>query len=172
MNNQNPFNQIQLLLIELSNHVSKINEIIIQMNNAMNQINLSMNNQFNNQLNDMNNFINMMNMNMNMNPINCNINDINKKENDEIFFNFRFKNPSIFNVYTSVSIEENKTINDLLNEYFRKNNRFDCIDNYDKNISFIYNSENINSFKNKKIKDYFKNPNGNSIDVIESKNMI
>ena len=82
-------------------------------------------------------------------------------------FNFKFKNTSSLNVYTFLEIEENKTVNDLLNEYLRKNNRPDFIDNYDQEFSFIFNSKKINSSKRIKIKDYFSIPEGNSIEIIE-----
>ena len=53
-----------------------------------------------------------------------------------------------------LSIDENKTINELLNEYYKKDNRFDLVNNYDNYIKFNYNAGCIlNKFKTKKIKD-------------------
>ena len=123
-NYQESFNQIQYLLNQLNNYVYKFNELIMQINNLMNLLN----NQLNYQINKSNNSMNMMNLNQ------INMKDFsNKENNNKTYFTFKFESLK-GNSY--LSLDGNKTINDLINEYFRKINRFEYIDNYDKN--FLY----------------------------------
>ena len=54
-------------------------------------------------------------------------------------------------------MDDNKTFNDLLNQYYRKDNRFELVNNYDDNIIFNYNAGTIlNKLKTSKIKDIIK----------------
>ena len=113
-NFNNSFNQIQFLLNELNNCTYKINEYIKQFNNIMNQIMIALNNQFNEQNNKINNPMNMMDIN----PINLNMNNFpNFEKKNDIFFSFKFRDS---NGNTYLSLNGNKTINDLINDYFRK----------------------------------------------------
>ena len=51
-------------------------------------------------------------------------------------------------------MDENETINELLNEYCKRDNRFDLVNNYDNYIKFVYNAMTIlNQFKTNKIKE-------------------
>ena len=153
----NPFYQIQNLLNEVNAYVYKINQIILQINNIIN-LNLNNNNSnnflFNNRINKANNLINMNNfMNM-MNQMNNNMNDdilINKKKENINYAKVTFI--KVNGPKTELSIDNNKTVNELLNIYFQKNNRFEFIDNYEKNFVFLFNAIFLNEKKNEIIKD-------------------
>ena len=150
--NENPFSQIQMLLSELSIYVNKVNEIIIQMNLIMNKMNYPIINQPNIQMNEMNNFMNMMNVNqMNLNNNIENNFEINKKK---FFYNFQFSESN--GKVIGFPFEIDKSCNDLFNEYCRRSNNFNFIDNYDNYIDFIFNASLINKLKEKKIKEVFK----------------
>ena len=152
--NQNPFYQIQFLLNELQSHITKINEIIMKMNMEVNKINNPILNQYYMQMNNMNNFMNNMN-NMNNNPMNFNLNMDNKLFEDIRKISFVFRKDNGNKIF--LSIDENKTINELLNEYCKKDNRFDLVNNYDNFIYFDYNAGIIlNKYKTSKIKDIIK----------------
>ena len=156
-NYQESFNQIQYLLNQLNNYVYKFNELINQINNIMNLLN----NQFNDQMNKNNNLMNMMNIN----PMNINLKNFsNNEKKNTIYLNFQFESG---NGTTYFYIDGNKTINDLINEYFRKINKFEYIDNYDKNFFILYNSKKINFCKDSKINEFFYLPDGNRIIVNE-----
>ena len=167
----NPFYQIQNLLNEVNAYVYKINQIILQINNIIN-LNLNNNNSSNflshNKTNEENNFINMNIFNNMMNQMNNNMNnDIlnNKKKDDIDYINVNFIKDN--GQKTLLSIDNNKTINELLNMYCQKNNRFELIDNYDQYLAFLFNAEVLNKKKNKIIKDM--GIRDHSIIVIEKK---
>ena len=150
----NNITQLQFLLNELNNYVIKVNDIITQMYNVLNQLNNPIPNQFNNQMNNMENFMNMMNMNqMNFN-LNMNNNNLNLEDKNEqiTYCNILFNNS---NTRTLISMDINKTINELLNEYLKRINKIDLIDNYDNKFSFIYNANKLNDNKDSKIKNFF-----------------
>ena len=150
----NNITQLQFLLNELNNYVIKVNDIITQMYNVINQLNNSIPNQFNNQMNSMENFMNMMNMNqMNFN-LNINNNNLNLEDKNEqiTYCNVLFNNS---NTKTLISMDVNKTINELLNEYLKKINKIELINNYDNKIFFNYNAQQLNDKKDSKIKDVF-----------------
>ena len=164
--NENPFSKIQILLSELSLHINRINEIILQMNLVLNEMNYPINNQFNIQMNEMNKFMDMMNVNqMNFNN-NAMDNSFKIKEN-KFMHNVQFVEST--GIKYLISIEEDKTINELLNEYCRKSNKFDLVDNYDDYINFIHNASVINKQKNQQIKELFQRRSPNKIDLIFKK---
>ena len=166
MNNAlNPFGQIQYLLNEINGHVYKINEIINQMNSLLNQMNNPMFNQINDHINNMNNLMNELNknnMNYQMNNFNNSIQKHNVKDN--FYINAVFNKQS--GETTFISIDENKTIKELLNVYFYKNNRPDLVDNYDNKFKFFYNAQNLANKKEKIIKNYLGNPDTISVQEI------
>ena len=108
-------NEIQKLLIQLSNHVYKINEIIAEMNNIINnQMNNCMMAPMNNLMNQMNNFLNFHNINQNF---------MFDKEKFDIFKKkglvnviFRKKDQPSINIVT----ERNTTFKNVLQIYFNK----------------------------------------------------
>ena len=159
--NENPFSKIQILLSELSLHINRINEIILQMNLVMNEMNYPINNQFNIQMNEMNKFMDMMNVNQ-MNFNNNMDNSFKIKEN-KFMHNVQFVESS--GIKYLISIEEDKALNKLLNEYCRKSNKFDLVDNYDDYINFIYNASVINKQKNQQIKELFQRRTPNIIEL-------
>ena len=125
-NIQNPFFQVQNLLMELSNYIYKINEIILQINNLMNQN--MMVNQMNNLIQPMNNINNINNIGNNFN-VNFNPN-LDLLYNPEDVYNFVFHNE--FGQSATISINKKKTINELLNAYFKKIGKIEYINNYNK----------------------------------------
>ena len=149
--NENPFSQIQMLLSKLSIYVNKVNEIIIQMNLIMNKMNYPIKNQPNIQMNEMNNFMNMMNVNQ-MN-LNNNIENNFEIDKNKLFQTFKF---STYKEKIVFSFDVDKSCNDLFNEFCRRSNNFNFVNNYDNNVQFFYNADIINKFKDKKIKDVFK----------------
>ncbi len=148
---QNQFCQIQYLLNEISNNANKIQELILQINNIMNQMNQmdQMNYQLNAQINQMNNYMNMMEINqMNLN----NNNLISKEKRNDLICNIQFQD--VTKKITVIQFfDKNKTINELINQYFVKIGRNDYVDNYDKYYYFLYNSSELNEIKNMKIKE-------------------
>ena len=146
---QGPLFQVQYYLNELSLHITKINDIIIQMNNYINQINNSqLFIDINNQKNQMNNFMmnNPMNFNMNMN-MNMNMNNnlfpnMNKQDDfNEIIHKDNLINIQFFyHEMLSANIQfanRTLTINDLLNLYLKKINKRELVNNYNNNFFFI-----------------------------------
>ena len=163
--NENPFSKIQILLSELSLHINRINEIILQMNLVLNEMNYPINNQFNIQMNEMNKFMDMMNVNQ-MN-FNNNMDNSFKIKKNKFMHNVTFVEST--GIKYLIPIEEDKTINELLNEYCRKSNKFDLVDNYDDYINFIHNASVINKQKNQQIKELFQRRSPNKIDLIFKK---
>ena len=159
-NNSNNVNQLQILLNQLSNHINKINEIIIQMNIIINQMNLPMINQLNN---IMNNHVKNINYLKNMgNDINFNFNFNQNYERD----NFQILNPEdIYNITFdhsngskfNIIVDKNKTIGELIEIYFKKVGKPEIINNYINKYFFECNSQNLNNYKEKKIKDMLVN---------------
>ena len=117
-------NEIQKLLIQLNNHIYKINEIIAEMNNIINnQMNNCMMAPMNNLMNQMNNFMNFGQFNPNF---------IFNKENLENFKSQDIVNVTFEkdNIRMNIKVERNSTIKNLLKLYFIKINRHYLIDNY------------------------------------------
>ena len=135
------------------------------MNLVLNEMNFPINNQFNIQMNEMNKFMDMMNVNQ-MNFKNNMDNSFKIKEN-KFMHNVQFVEST--GIKYLISIEEDKTLNELLNEYCRKSNKFDLVDNYDDYINFIYNASVINKQKNQQIKELFQRRTPYKIDLIFKK---
>ena len=136
-NNPNSFisiNGIQKLLIELNNHLFKINEIILEMNNIIN------NQMKNTMIPPMNILINQIMNFQNINP-NFELNDY-------------LKNADIVNVTfikesfrLNIPVERSTIFNDVLKIYFTKINRPELIDNYKGKMTFMLNAGAINGSK-------------------------
>ena len=157
----NSFNQIQFLLNELNNYAYKINEYIMQFNNIMNQIMITLNNQFNEQNKIINKPMNMMDIS----SIKLNMNNVpNYVNNNDIFFSFQLRDSS---GNTFLQLNGNKTINDLINDYLRKKNKIEYINNYDTKFNFLFNAQTIQPFKNIQLKDFFRSISANNIQVNE-----
>ena len=162
---QNNLNQLQNLLLQVNNHINQINAIIIQMNNLINQINNPINvpmlNQMNNLMNSMNNYKNFGNQNYNNNI------DYSFKENKEIM-NITFKFTGHESI-SSIQIEGNETINELINLYLQKINKPHLMNNYEDKLYFYYNSKKLENLKEKKVKEILNH--GCCINVFE-KNLL
>ena len=127
-------NGIQKLLIELNNHLFKINEIILEMNNIIN------NQMKNTMIPPMNNLINQI---LNFQNINPNF-ELNKHLKNVDIVNVTFIKDSFrFNI----PVECSTIFNDVLKLYFTKINRPELIDNYKGKITFLWNAKAINVFK-------------------------
>ena len=151
--NQTPFIQVQYLLNDLKLQINKVNEIINQMNIIIvNQINNQNMNQCNMQLNDMINYMNMINNNQ----MNFNINNNNffAEKREALYCNISFVEDNGNKTFISIDIE--KTINDLLNEFCRKNNCLNLLDNYDKHFIFFFDAKKLNQKKEEKIKNIIR----------------
>ena len=154
-NLQNAFFQIQNLLNELNTHLYKVNEIFFQMNNIIKQINIPMINEINNKIIKMNNNMGEIMNNQiynNMNNIQFQ-NQLNKEKinfDENIQIGFRFKKPD---ADFFININKKKTINELLNLFLKKINKTEYIDNYKDYFTFLFNAEDIQEYKNKKIEE-------------------
>ena len=137
--NNNSFGQIQNLLAQISNYVAKINEIIFKINNIINS---------QNQMNDMMMQMNMMNNMMNI-PNNFN-NDFNPLLNNQpqelnnkiinVVFDYKGK-------FVIIASQEYLPITEVINRFFRKIDRPELIDNYQKKIKFLYNAKELDISK-------------------------
>ena len=156
---QNSLFQVKNLLNELSVHINRINDIIIQMNNVVNQMNMPFINNINNQLNEMNNFMLMMNQINNNNMNNMNNNKKDYYEDDlyhQIVKSEQFRKDTFVNIqfnYNSIKVNipyvnKNLTINELINLYLVRTRPW-LINNYDNYYFFILNGSIINDCKNK-----------------------
>ena len=155
---QNSFSQIQNILNQLTIYINKINELIFQMNNLINQVNNPMLNELDNQINQMNNYMGNMNqMNYNMN--NFQLQNIigNKMMNSDNIINVGFCLDKTDTPPDNVIvIYKNLTINDLINEFLKRINKKEYINNYDKYFTFLYNGKDIKKYKNDKIEEHIK----------------
>ena len=69
-----------------------------------------------------------------------------------------------------ITIDNNQTIDKLIEYYFVKINRPDLIDNYNKKFEFIYNAKEINKVPEQKIKTILRGTNL-IITVIEKRSL-
>ena len=157
-NNQNSFKLLQNLIVQISNHVYQINEIIIQMNNIVNQMYLPNFNQMNNLMGQMNNFIgNQININQNFSKFNdmqnIDFNNINDNFNDIIYVKFIKSDANPI----GINIDKNKTIEELLDLYLKRNGLNNTINNYIDKLIILYNGESLLNVKEKKIREILEN---------------
>ena len=157
----NPFIQIKTLINEINDYIYKINDIIIQVNDIIAQ-NQSQNESYNyninfdslkRKINRRKNFRNKIEYNQAFNDISNNFfsDDINNSIN---WLNVNFIHLSGHITY--ISIDGNKTMNELFNLYCEKNERSDLVNNYDNHYQFIYNVNKLNNYKSKKIFEMIK----------------
>ena len=146
--NSNSFEQIQSLILQISNYISKINEIIYQINNIINS---------QSQMNQMMQ-MNMINFGNNFNPdINLLLNNpgiqlLNKKP-----INVVFKyNSKIINIIA----QQNLPINEVINRFLKKIDKPELINNYKNKMFFLIDgskfdySKKVNEISNKE--DHFQ----------------
>ena len=145
--NNNSFQQIQILINQVSNYVSKINGIIFQINNIIN---------YQNQMNQMNQMMQMDQMNEmksnNMMNFQDNINNnLHPKLNNQVIpplnckimnITFEYKNdPKI------VITQKNLPLNDAINNFLKKINKPELINNYKNKMIFLFNAKKLDSSK-------------------------
>ena len=140
--NNNSFEQIQSLLSQISNYVSKINEVIFQINNIINSQNQM------NQINQMNQMIQMNNMmnfgnnfNQNLNPLlnNQGIQQLNEKVIN-VVFEYNSK-------YTNIIAQEYLPINEVINKFLTKIDKQELINNYKDRMIFLFDGAEIDYSK-------------------------
>ena len=136
-NNPNPLisiNNLQNLLMQLNNHLYKINEIILEMNNIIN------NQMKNTMMEPMNNLINQMLNFQNINP--------NFVLNKDYLKNFDIVNVTFIknSLRLNIPVESSTIFNDVLKLYFTKINMPELIDNYNGKMTFLLNAKAINGF--------------------------
>ena len=158
--NNNSFEQIQSLILQISNYISKINEIIFQINNiinSQNQMNQMM--QMNMMNNDMMNFEN--NFKPNINPLLNN--QIPQKLNDRkinIVFNYQGNKINIV-------AEEYLPINEVINRFLKKIGKPELINNYQKEMTFLYDGRELDYTKNVKEINIFRQGRLNIVILIK-----
>ena len=127
--NNNSFQQIQNLLEQASNYISKINEIIFQINNIINlqhQMNQMM------QINMMNNMINFENnFNVNLNPL---LNNQQPLQLEEKFINVIFNYQGNF---INIIAQEYLPINEVINRFLKRIDKSELINNHQNKLTFL-----------------------------------
>ena len=157
----NPFIQIKTLINEINDYISKINDIITQVNDIVNQ-NQSQNESYNYNINfdsirqkihKRKNYMNKIEFRQISNDLGSNYysDEISSSKN---WLNIKFLHLS--GHFTYISIDGNKTKNELFNLYCEKNERSDLVNNYDNHYQFIYNVNKLNNYKSKKIFEMIK----------------
>ena len=152
--NSNSFEQIQSLILQISNYISKINEIIFQINNIINSQNQI------NQINQMNqmNQMNMMNFGNNFNPdLNVLLNNPGIQQLNKKPINIVFKyNSKIINIIA----QQYLPINEVINRFLKKIDKPELINNYKNKMFFLIDgskfdySKKVNEISNKE--DHFQ----------------
>ena len=157
--NNNSFGQIQNLLVQVSNYVAKINEIIYQINNIINSQN-QMNEMI--QMNMMNNMINFPNnFNTDLNPL-FNIQPP-KVNNEVINIIFEYKGN-----FVNISANKHLSIIEVINIFFKKIGKPKLINNYMGKMKFLYNALELDY--SKKVEEISQNKHF-KITVVDSKNL-
>ena len=160
---QEQIKQFSNLLNELNSHLVKINNIVFEMNNIINKLDShsnSLENNFMDQMNDLLKRINNMNYSS---KLKASYDDINKLNNDQSnnlnpVKNIIFK--TTLGSKTTIEINTNNTIDELLKQYLFKINRSDLINNTEESLYFTYNAEKLEFGDQRKINEIFSgNPN-------------
>ena len=132
--NNNSFVQIQNLLTQASNYVSKINEIILQINNIINSQNQMNEMMQMNMMNFQNNFNLDFNPLLNNQPPKLNIRMIN------VIFEYRSQ-------IINITAEEYLPITEVINRFLKTIYKPELINNYKNNIKFLYNAVELDMSK-------------------------
>ena len=127
--NNNSFGQIQNLLEQASNYISRINEIIFQINriiNSQHQMNQMM------QINMMNNMMNFENnFKVNLNPLLNNQQPLQQEEKlINIIFNYKGN-------FINIVAQEYLPINEVINRFLERIEKSELINNYKNKMTFL-----------------------------------
>ena len=133
--NNNSLDQIQYLLAQVSNYVSKINEIIRQINNIINSQNQMNQMMQMNQMNQMDMMNNMINLESNFMP------DLNPLLNNNLPQQLNGKMINVVFHYSggkiNVIASEYSPINEVINRFLKKIDKPELINNYKNEMKFL-----------------------------------
>jgi len=162
--NQEQKMQLSSLISELNTCLIKITNIVYKINSVFSKITSFEEKSNFNFLEQMNNLIKEIN--------NSKYNELPKIENNNIsginldlIKNINFK--TTLGNKTTIEIEKNKTIDDLLKKYLEKINKISILTNSDESLYFTYNAEKLEFGDKRKIEDVFTLNNNPTILVSE-----
>ena len=161
--NQEQKMQLSLLVSELNTCLIKITNIVYKINSAFSKMTSFEEKSNFNFLEQMNNLIKEIN--------NSKYNELPKIENNisginlDLIKNINFK--TTLGNKTTIEIEKNKTIDDLLKKYLEKINKISILTNSDESLYFTYNAEKLEFGDKRKIEDVFTLNNNPTILVSE-----
>ena len=155
--NQGPLQQMQLLLNKLSNYIYQVNSIITEMNNLFIQINNPLINPMNFNLNPMSNNdimnLDLNNFMMNLEKIQDNKPKVNAcfRVNDCNYEIMKFSsNPGQI---INIAIDPDKSINDLLIEFYKRIGKGNNINEIKDKFIFFYLGNKLDFNDKKTIKN-------------------
>ena len=144
--NNNSLDQIQYLLAQVSNYVSKINEIIRQINNIINSQNQMNQMMQMNQMNQMDMMNNMINLESNFMP------DLNPLLNNNLPQQLNGKMRNVVFEYSggkiNVIASEYSPINEVINIFLKKIDKPELINNYKNEMKFLLYGKELDYSKN------------------------
>ena len=162
--NQEQKMQLTSLISDLNTCLIKITNIVYKINSVFSKITSFEEKPNFNFLEQMNNLIKEIN--------NTKYNELPKIEknnisgiNIDLIKNINFK--TTLGNKTTIEIEKNKTIDDLLKKYLEKINKSSILTNNDESLYFTYNAEKLEFGDKRKIEDIFTTNNNPTILVSE-----
>ena len=162
--NQEQKMQLTSLISDLNTCLIKITNIVYKINSVFSKITSFEEKSNFNFLEQMNNLIKEIN--------NTKYNELPKIEknnisgiNIDLIKNINFK--TTLGNKTTIEIEKNKTIDDLLKKYLEKINKSSILTNNDESLYFTYNAEKLEFGDKRKIEDIFTTNNNPTILVSE-----
>ena len=162
--NQETKAHISLLISELNTYLIKISNIVYKINSAFSKIS-SVEDKLNfNFLDQMNDLIKDINNNKYKDLPKIQSNDI-KGINIESLKIINFK--TTLGNKTTLEIDKNNTITELLKKYLEQINKTDIINNTEDSLYFTYNAENLEFGDDRKIEDVFASNNNPTVLVSE-----
>jgi hypothetical protein len=162
--NQEQKMQLTSLVSDLNTYLIKITNIVYKINSVFSKMTSFEEKSNFNFLEQMNNLIKEIN--------NAKYNELPKIENNNIsgmnldsIKNINFK--TTLGNKTTIEIEKNKTIDDLLKKYLEKINKISILTTNDESLYFTYNAEKLEFGDKRKIEDIFTLNNNPTILVSE-----
>ena len=162
--NQEQRTQFSSLMTELNTYIIKIMNIVYKINSAFSKISSVEEKQNYNFLEQMNNLIK-------------DINDMKYKEfpkiKNNIVTGINIESLKIINFKTTlgskttVEIDKNNSIDELLRQYLTKINKSEIINNTEESLYFTYNAEKLEFGDERKIEDVFTTNNNPTIIILK-----
>ena len=163
--NQEQKTQFSTLISELNTYLIKITNIVYKINSAFSKISSIEDKSSYNFLEQMNNLIKDINNNkckeLPKIQNNKNISGINPESIKIINFKTTLGNK------TTLEIDKNNSIDELLKKYLEKINKTDIINNTEESLYFTYNAEKLEFGDQRKIEDIFALNNNPTVLVSE-----